>query len=101
MLEYMQGVLSSVVPQLRQVFERIGSGAGAGSGGVAGVRTPADARFQHFCAAVWPRLQSSGASGMSALEPEIYMPMQLSSAQQCGRGPGPAAFVGRVLHSAT
>lgn len=58
----LQGVLSGVVPQLRQVFERIGGG---GSGG--GRRSPADARFEHFRAAVWPRLQSSGATGVSAL----------------------------------
>lgn len=62
----MQGVLSSVVPQLRQVFERIGSGGHPSDEG--GGRTPADVRFEHFRAAVWPRLQSSGASGTSTLK---------------------------------
>ncbi len=54
-----QGVLSAVVPQLRQVFERVGGGGGA---------APADARFEHFRSAMWPRLQSSGGSG-APLEP--------------------------------
>jgi len=48
-----------VVPQLRQVFERVGGGGGA---------APADARFEHFRSAMWPRLQSSGGSG-APLEP--------------------------------
>ena len=59
-----QGVLAAVVPQLRQVFERVSVTAGGGSDGSGGgARTPADVRFEHFRAAVWPRMQSSGASG--------------------------------------
>lgn len=43
-----------MVPQLRQVFERVGGNDGG---------APADARFEHFRSAMWPRLQSSGGSG--------------------------------------
>ncbi|GBF92110.1 hypothetical protein Rsub_04457 [Raphidocelis subcapitata] len=48
------GVLSQIVPQLRQTFERFGAASAAQS---------AEARMAHFKAAVWPRLQEGAAGG--------------------------------------
>lgn len=52
----MQGVLGQVIPQLRQLFERLPAAAAAAD---------ADARFEHFRANVWPRIKETGAKGAS------------------------------------
>lgn len=49
-----QGVLSAVIPQVRQIFERLP----AGSTGDAG-----DARFEHFTKHVWSRIKAGGGGG--------------------------------------
>lgn len=48
-----EGVLGAVIPQLRQVFERV----------TAMAATAPDARFQHFSDVLWQRMQSTGSSG--------------------------------------
>jgi hypothetical protein len=50
---HVQGVLSQVLPQARQVFERLPHSDAAGA---------ADARFAHFVRSVWPRVQSGERS---------------------------------------
>jgi U3 small nucleolar RNA-associated protein 25 len=55
-----RGVLGEVVPQVRQVFERLPAAAAASGSGAA---TDADARFEHFKRVLWPRLRESGRSG--------------------------------------
>lgn len=54
------------MPQVRQIFERIGS-SGLSSGDGSSGRSPADARFEHFRTVVWPRLQSGAATGAAKL----------------------------------
>jgi len=51
-----QGVLGQVIPQVRQLFERLP---------VAAAAADADARFEHFRANVWPRIKETGAKGLA------------------------------------
>ncbi|KAL4425892.1 hypothetical protein ABPG75_009908 [Micractinium tetrahymenae] len=55
-----RGVLSRVIPQARQVFERLP--AAAADGGAAPT-SDADARFEHFKRVLWPRIKESGRPG--------------------------------------
>jgi hypothetical protein len=57
------GVLSRVVPQVRQSFERFAAPSAPAA---------ADARFDHFCAAVWPRLQGAAGAGLLLFVPHYY-----------------------------
>lgn len=62
---HLRGVLSSIVPQIRQVFERF-SRSKASRGDAAAspsAAMEAEARFQHFCHVAWPRIQESARSG--------------------------------------
>jgi hypothetical protein len=43
-----------VIPQVRQLFERLSPG---------GVAADANARFEHFRAQLWPRIKEAGARG--------------------------------------
>ncbi|EFN57411.1 hypothetical protein CHLNCDRAFT_142850 [Chlorella variabilis] len=63
-----RGVLSRVIPQARQVFERLPATVAAGPDGCAA--TDADARFEHFRRSLWPRMRESGRSGGHL----IYLP---------------------------
>jgi U3 small nucleolar RNA-associated protein 25 len=49
-----QGVLGQVIPQVRQMFERLPAPTAAAD---------ADARFEHFRANLWPRMKETGAKG--------------------------------------
>ena len=49
-----QGVLGGVIPQVRQLFERLPAGPLADA---------ADTRFEHFKKAVWPRIREAGRGG--------------------------------------
>ena len=49
-----QGVLGQVVPQVRQMYERLPRASAAAD---------ADARFEHFRSQIWPRIQEAGSSG--------------------------------------
>ena len=60
------------MPQLRQIFERIDSSGLSSSDGSSG-RSLADARFEHFCTVVWPRLQSGAATGAATLTGSAHM----------------------------
>lgn len=54
------GVLSHVIPQARQVFERLPAAVAEGG---APPPSDADARFEHFKRVLWPRIKESGRSG--------------------------------------
>lgn len=49
-----QGLLGQALPQLRQLFECLPAASAAAD---------ADARFEHFCAHVWPHIKESSAKG--------------------------------------
>ncbi|KAL4445727.1 hypothetical protein ABPG77_008926 [Micractinium sp. CCAP 211/92] len=55
-----RGVLSRIIPQARQVFERLPAADAAAGGAPA---TDADARFEHFKRVLWPRIKESGRAG--------------------------------------
>lgn len=68
-MHFAQGMLAGVLPQVRQVFERIQPRGD----------TAADARFQHFRDVLWPRMQSSGGNGASeCLYPTKFPPRKVS-----------------------
>ena len=49
-----------MIPQVRQMFERLSRASAAAD---------ADARFEHFRAHVWPRIQAAGSSGCLIVAP--------------------------------
>eukprot|EP00879_Flechtneria_rotunda_P029257 GHRR01031570.1.p1 GENE.GHRR01031570.1~~GHRR01031570.1.p1 ORF type:complete len:239 (+),score=70.50 GHRR01031570.1:2-718(+) len=57
------GVLSQVVPQVRQLFERFRCGSAAAA---------PDARFDFFKASVWPRLLEGAAGGLLLFVPSYF-----------------------------
>lgn len=50
-----QGVLGQIIPQVRQMFERLPTATAAAD---------ADARFEHFRVNLWPRMKETGAKGV-------------------------------------
>ncbi|PRW59313.1 U3 small nucleolar RNA-associated 25 [Chlorella sorokiniana] len=60
-----RGVLGQIIPQARQVFERLPAPADGGA-----LVTDPDARFEHFKRALWPRIKEAGAGGGTL----IYLP---------------------------
>ncbi|KAK9820865.1 hypothetical protein WJX81_006561 [Elliptochloris bilobata] len=58
-----EGVLGSVLPRVRQLFERFRAPSAAGE---------ADARFAHFCRIVWPRMREAGTSGQLLFVPSYF-----------------------------
>ncbi|GFR41586.1 hypothetical protein Agub_g2307, partial [Astrephomene gubernaculifera] len=65
------GVLSRVVPQVRQLFERFAAASAAEAG---------DARFEFFSRAVWPRIKDSGAKGLLIFVPSYFDFVRLRNA---------------------
>lgn len=63
-----RGVLGQIIPQARQVFERLP--AAAAEGAAAGPAADADARFEHFKRVLWPAMRESGRGGGTL----IYVP---------------------------
>lgn len=82
-----RGVLGEVVPQARQVFERLPVAARAG-----GASTDADARFEHFKRVLWPRLRESGRSGGHL----VYIPSYFDYVRCAGLGVEMARWVCHV-----
>jgi len=58
-----QGVLSAVVPQARQLFERFPCSSPIEA---------ADARFEHFKSKLWPRIRESGNNGQLIFIPRYF-----------------------------
>ena len=65
-----RGVLGQIVPQVRQVFERLHVGASSASGAASGPAGDPEARFQHFKNILWPRIRESARGGGQL----IYIP---------------------------
>ena len=59
-----KGVLGQIVPQIRQVFERLALPVGSGPAG------EPDARFEHFKSVLWPRIRETARGGGQL----IYIP---------------------------
>jgi U3 small nucleolar RNA-associated protein 25 len=58
------GVLRHIVPQVRQIYERLSIPVGAGPAG------DADARFENFKSVIWPRIRETARGGGQL----IYIP---------------------------
>jgi U3 small nucleolar RNA-associated protein 25 len=58
------GVLRHIVPQVRQIYERLSLPVGAGPAG------DADARFENFKSVIWPRIRETARGGGQL----IYIP---------------------------
>ena len=54
-------MLGQVIPQVRQLFERLPAATAAAD---------ADVRFEHFRSNLWPRMKETGAKG--ALPPLVW-----------------------------
>lgn len=83
----MQGVLSQVLHQVRQVFERLPppsaakaavASAGSEPSSSSSMAAEADARLEHFKRVAWPRLKEAGGGGGQLL----YIPSYFDFVRQ-------------------